>query len=143
VILYRLACAAGHEFESWFKDSAAYDIQAAGRGMSCPFCGTTEVSKAIMAPNIARSRETEGRWPPAALDERPTMLRAMAQELRERIVAATEDVGDCFPREARRIQDGEAQARAIRGRASLEEARALLEEGVEILPLPGPPDDAH
>ncbi|MBG0811926.1 DUF1178 family protein [Methylosinus sp. H3A] len=146
MILYRLICSDGHEFESWFRDSDSYDQQAAQGAVGCPFCHSTEVSKAIMAPHVARrssrSREEEN-CAPALLDERHAALRTMIQELRQKIAATTEDVGDRFPDEARRMQDGEAETRAIRGRASFEEAKALLEEGIEILPIPGPPDESH
>lgn len=147
MILYRLICAEGHEFESWFKDSAAYDKQAAQGIVTCPFCHSAKVSKAVMAPHVARSdRESkpDARASDVALlDEQHAALRAMIRELREKIVASTEDVGDNFPDEARRIQDGEAQERAIRGRASFEEAKALLEEGIEILPIPGLPNEGN
>lgn len=145
MILYRLICAEGHEFESWFKDSGAYDSQSAQGVVSCPFCHSAKVSKAVMAPHVARGRRgppPEGRANGVALlDEQHAALRAMIRELREKIVASTEDVGDKFPDEARRIQDGDAEARAIRGRASFEEAKALLDEGIEILPIPGPTGD--
>ncbi|PWB84434.1 MAG: DUF1178 domain-containing protein [Methylocystaceae bacterium] len=140
MILYRLICVEGHEFESWFKDSAAYDAQSARGAVACPFCQSAKVSKAVMAPNILRGdrlSQSSGGSDVALLDEQHAALRAMIRELREKIVTATEDVGDKFPDEARRIQDGESQARAIRGRASFEEAKALLEEGIEILPIPG------
>lgn len=146
MILYRLICDEGHEFESWFKDSAAYDAQSASGAVTCPFCHSAKVSKAVMAPNILRGdrlSQNSGRNEVALLDEQHAALRAMIRELREKIVAATEDVGDEFPDEARRIQDGEFEARAIRGRASFEEAKALLEEGIEILPIPGLPGDGN
>ncbi|CAN2532690.1 hypothetical+protein [Methylocapsa aurea] len=144
MILYRLICSQSHEFESWFRDSEAYDRQAAQGDVSCPFCHSTEVSKAIMAPHVARrSSRAEDNSVPALLDERHAALRTMIQELRQKIAASTEDVGDHFPDEARRMQDGEAETRPIRGRASFEEAKALLEEGIEILPIPGPPDESH
>ncbi|MBU3887154.1 DUF1178 family protein [Methylosinus sporium] len=146
MILYRLICSEGHEFESWFRDSEAYDRQAAQGAVSCPFCHSTKVAKAIMAPHVARrsarARE-EGTGVPALHDERHAALRTMIRELRQKIAASTEDVGDRLPEEARRIQDGEAEMRAIRGRASFEEAKALLEDGIEILPIPGPPDESH
>lgn len=143
MILYRLVCAEGHEFESWFKDSASYDKQAAQGVVTCPFCHSTKVSKAVMAPHVVRSEHRPSGLRAnevALLDEQHAALRAMIRELREKVVASTEDVGDQFPDEARRIQDGEADARAIRGRASFDEAKALLEEGIEILPIPGLPD---
>ena len=84
----------------------------------------------------ARGARTESQ-PVALLDERHAQLRAMIRELRESIVASTEDVGERFPSEARKIQDGDAEPRPIRGRASLAEAKSLLEDGIEILPFPG------
>ncbi len=85
-----------------------------------------------MAPHVARGHD-----PDAA------KLREALDALREKIVENTEDVGDNFPDEARRIEDGAAQRRAIRGRASFEEARALLEDGIEIFPLPGGVREGH
>jgi hypothetical protein len=146
VIRYSLICADGHEFDSWFRDSAAFDAQDAAGLIHCPFCQSTKVAKAVMAPNVARGEggeaETGGETPPAlrrdalTLDARHAQLREMIRQLREKILAASEDVGDRLPNEARRIQKSEAPDRAIRGRASLEEARALLEEGIEIMPVP-------
>ena len=81
--------------------------------------------------------------PVALLDERHAQLRAMIRELRETIVASTEDVGESFPSEARKIQDGDAEPRPIRGRASLAEAKSLLEDGIEILPFPGLPGEGN
>ncbi|MBI1868201.1 MAG: DUF1178 family protein [Methylocystis sp.] len=152
MIRYALVCAEGHDFDGWFKDSAAYEAQAARGLVACPLCRSAQVSKAVMAPNVARTDRARQEAmaaptpaPPASvredLDER--RARAMMRELRETIVASTEDVGGKFPDEARRIQDGEAEPRPIRGRASFAEARALLEEGIEILPLPALPSDGN
>jgi hypothetical protein len=149
VIHYSLICAEGHGFDGWFRDSAAFDAQADSGLVVCPFCRSAKVSRAVMAPSVARGAaphaKTGGEKPAAPaqgagafLDERHTGLRAVIRELREKIVSTTEDVGEKFPNEARKIQDGEAERRAIRGQASLEEARALIEEGIEILPIPGP-----
>jgi hypothetical protein len=135
VIRYSLCCAEGHEFESWFRDSEAYDRQAAQGAIACPACGSARVAKAIMAPNVARHAGAPADDPSAA-------LRAMIGRLRAAI-AATEDVGDAFADEARRIKDGEVEERAIRGRASLEEAKALIEDGIDILPIPGAPLEGH
>ncbi len=150
MILYRLICAEGHEFESWFKDSLAYDRQSAQGVVTCPFCQSAKVAKAVMAPNVMRgdrrgrgALDSSGKSGVALLDEQHAALRAMIRELREKIVASTEDVGEKFPEEARRIQDGESEARAIRGRASFEEAKALLDEGIEILPVPELPSDGN
>ena len=157
MIHYSLVCAEAHEFDGWFRDSASYDAQASSGVVVCPFCQSTNVAKAVMAPHVARksargepetaAEETrqspspqhqEERQAVALLDERHAQLRAMIRELRETIVASTEDVGERFSSEARKIQDGDAKSRAIRGRASLAEAKSLLEDGIEILPFPGP-----
>ncbi len=136
MIHYALVCVEGHEFDSWFKDSESFDAQAEKGLIACPFCHTTQVTKAVMAPHIAR---TTPRCDPEPdlLDQRHAQLRQMIRELQATIVAATEDVGERFPDEARKIHDGETEARPIRGRASLQEAKALVEDGIEILPIPG------
>jgi hypothetical protein len=148
MIKYALACEKGHAFESWFPDSNSYDVQSRRGLVACPDCGATRVAKAIMAPAIVSGQKREERLaapvpaaPIALLDERQQRLREMARRLREEIVANTDDVGRKFPEEARAIHDGDAPARSIRGQATVEEARALLDEGVGVLPLPFLPDE--
>jgi hypothetical protein len=150
MILFSLICDNGHDFESWFASNDSYDFQIENDLVSCPHCNVLKISKAVMAPAVARRGRKKGAAKESAQDgikdgpkqevaligESGAELRKMAQELRARIVAATVDVGSDFPAEARKIHDGDAPERAIRGQASLEEARALLEEGVSILPLP-------
>lgn len=156
MIKYALVCDAAHEFESWFPGSESYEEQARRGFVECPFCQSTKVSKAIMAPNVARkdraSPETEPPAPPAApaapqavalLDERQQHLRAMMRELHEKIVATSDDVGDAFPEEARKMHEGETPARSIRGVASFEEARSLLEDGIPVLPIPDLPEERN
>jgi hypothetical protein len=150
LILYTLHCAEGHEFQSWFRDIAACDAQIEQNLVACPHCHSTGVSKAIMAPSVLRpagdherSLDEESRPQAALLDDQHTALHTMIRDLREKIEAATVDVGDEFPEEARRIQYGEAEHRSIRGRATLKEAKALIEEGIEILPIPGPAGDGN
>jgi hypothetical protein len=132
MIHYRLICDAGHDFESWFRDSDGFDTQAAQGLITCPICRSTNITRGVMAPHVARGHDPEA-----------AKLREALDALREKIVENTEDVGDNFPDEARRIEDGAAQRRAIRGRASFEEARALLEDGIEIFPLPGGAREGH
>jgi hypothetical protein len=147
MIKYALGCSRGHSFESWFPDSGSYDVQARRGLIACPDCGSTQVSKALMAPAVVGGKKTprpieEGAAAPVALlDERQQRLREMARHLRKEIVANTDDVGAKFPEEARAIHDGEAPARSIRGHATAEEARALIEDGVSVLPLPFLPDE--
>jgi hypothetical protein len=147
MILFSLICDNGHDFESWFASNASYEFQIENDLVSCPHCNVLKISKAVMAPSVARGRRKRGAAAKDAIKDAPKQevaligesgaeLRKMAQELHARIVAATVDVGAEFPAEARKIHDGDAPERAIRGQASLEEARALLEEGVSILPLP-------
>jgi hypothetical protein len=159
MILFSLVCENGHDFESWFASNESYDFQIANDLVSCPHCNILKISKAVMAPAVARGgrrkdaahqadkvavEETAKDAPKqevALIGESGAELRKMAQELHAKIVAATVDVGAEFPAEARKIHDGDAPERAIRGQASLEEARALLEEGVSILPMPILPDE--
>ena len=155
MIKYALVCENAHDFDSWFQSSAAFETQAKRGLVACPECGSAKVCKAIMAPSIARRDrqiiEPQGEpAPPAApaptqpvalLDERQQNLRTMVRALHARIVADTDDVGRRFPDEARRMHDGDIPHRSIRGEASLEDARALLEEGVEIMPIPRLPEE--
>ncbi len=132
MIRYSLICDAGHSFDSWFRDSAGFEKQAAEGRISCPFCDSTKIARDVMAPNVAKQR-----------DDAAGELRAKLRELHDTVIAHTEDVGDRFPQEARAIEDGETERRPIRGHATFEEAKALLEEGIEILPLPGLPNDGN
>jgi hypothetical protein len=140
VIRYSLICGRAHEFEAWFRDIATFDDEAADGSLTCPYCRSTNVQKRVMAPHVARvAREIE-RKPVAAdraspPDDRPSELREN-ETLRENVLAATEDVGERFPQEARRIHDSDSSPRAIRGCATLAEAAALIDEGA-VLPLPG------
>ncbi len=155
MIKYALVCDAAHEFESWFPGSESYEEQARRGFVECPHCQSTKISKAIMAPNIARKdrdaapAEPTAPAPPAApqpvalLDEKQQHLRAMIRELHEKIVASSDDVGDSFPEEARKMHEGETPARSIRGKASFEEARTLLEEGIPVLPIPDLPEERN
>ena len=154
VIKYTLACDSGHEFESWFRDGAAYDTQAKRGLLACAICNSTRVRKAIMAPALGRSKRgaespTEAAAadgaprPVALLDERQQKLRGMMRALRNEIVAGTDDVGAKFPEEARRIHEGDSPARAIRGEASPAEARALMEEGIAVMPVPVLPEERN
>lgn len=163
MIRYMLACDQGHEFESWFADSRAYDSQAAAGYVSCPQCGSLQVGKTIMAPALARTAAHERTQAPqapvtatettpqpaaAALpdmvnDETARRLRAVMRAVRQYVVQNTDDVGAGFPAEARRIHAGEVEPRSIRGEARPEEVKALLEEGVDILPIPSLPDDLN
>lgn len=130
MIRYSLVCDDGHGFEGWFRDSETFESQASRGLVACPFCGSTRASRGVMAPHVARAGGVDA-----------AKLRAALREMRDKMIAGSEDVGDRFPDEARKIEDGEAESRAIRGRATFEEAKALLDEGIEILPIPILPGD--
>ncbi|HEX4766696.1 MAG TPA: DUF1178 family protein [Lichenihabitans sp.] len=164
MIRYSLVCREDHGFEAWFRDSAAFDEQSRESLVGCPRCGTSEVRKALMAPAVrtAKSpvRPTEVGPPPvapaagavadasmpmaAALDdERSHHLRGLIRELHVKVRAQADDVGSGFSEEARKIHGGEVPARPIYGTATGEEARALVEDGIEIMPLPPMPDERN
>jgi hypothetical protein len=160
MIKYSLRCDRGHEFESWFQDSAAYDKQVKRKLVACPACDSVKVEKAIMAPQITRKRKSgtvpspvpaagetgETVAPTAAtpmLMPQETELRAKLKELREFIKSNAENVGGSFPTEARKMHYGEIKHRPIYGEASPDEAKSLVEEGVEVMPLPVLPEDRN
>jgi hypothetical protein len=140
MISYTLACENGHDFEAWFKSSGDYDRQASDRLLECPVCASHAVDKALMAPAIASAGEASEVVRPAARDAE---MRRMMRAFKEHVVANTEDVGERFPQEARRIHYGEAEERGIRGRATPVEARELVEEGITVAPMPVLPDDRN
>lgn len=153
MIKFVLRCSEGHEAESWFHDGAAYDHQARQGLIRCPVCGSPSVSKAIMAPALVRGErapetpkrppggEAESLQPPAVFCAADEKLRALMKEFRRRVLEETVDLGDKFVEEALKIESGEAPDRAIRGQASAQDVRMLLEEGVRVLPVPRAPGD--
>ncbi|MFC3695476.1 DUF1178 family protein [Chenggangzhangella methanolivorans] len=151
MIRYDLRCGAGHGFDGWFRSSDDFDAQGARGLLSCPACGSAEVEKALMAPAVRLTSATPAETPapaeetrPVALvDERETKLRSLLKELRAHVTANSEDVGDRFAEVARQMHAEEVEKRSVHGRASADDARALAEEGIEIHPLPGFPDDLN
>ncbi|MCX8999978.1 DUF1178 family protein [Rhizobiaceae bacterium BDR2-2] len=142
MIRYALICESGHDFEGWFSGSADFDGQMQRGLVSCPVCGSLSVTKALMAPSVAPARKKEQRQTLAmdvARKEAMAKLKAAIAEVK----ASSEDVGERFPEEARRIHYGEAETRGIIGQASVEEARDLIEEGIAVAPLPVFPDDVN
>ena len=157
MIRYSLRCTKDHEFEAWFRSSADYDKQAADNGVPCPICGDHRIVKAPMAPSIGRAGKDKGAPAPApaaapagpeekvqlAADPRQRALIQAMRELRKKIVEGADYVGDKFAEEARRIHFGETDPRGIYGEASVDEVRGLLEDGVEVMPLPEFPEDRN
>ncbi|MCA3390357.1 MAG: DUF1178 family protein [Roseomonas sp.] len=165
MIRYELRCDQAHEFDGWFKDSAAFDKLAAAGLVECPHCGPTKVAKRLMAPAIPKKGRpasnakaealpapvadspapppSPAALPAAALAAMPAELRAMLRHMRTEIEKNCDYVGADFAEEARKIHHGETEARGIFGEASEDEAEALREEGIEIARIPWvPPSDA-
>ena len=140
MIKYRLQCTHGHEFEGWFASSASYDAQVEAGQLTCPECNSRDVGKSIMAPNLALRTDVEVTL---ADDDMPARYRNLVREAARVMTATSEDVGDRFPEEARKIHYREVEQRTIRGTASMDEVRALVEEGVEIMALPRLPEDTN
>src|SRR5471030_413211 len=155
MIRYNLRCERGHAFESWFQSSSAYESQEKRKLVNCPSCGSAKVERAIMAPQIVSKKGRQELAPVPASTEvtapasTPLMmaqereLRAKLKELRDHIVKNADNVGERFPNEARKMHYGDIEHRPIYGEASPDEARSLIEEGVEVSPLPVLPDDRN
>jgi hypothetical protein len=156
MIRYNLRCERGHAFESWFQSSSAYESQEKRRLVSCPACGSAKVERAIMAPQIVSKKGRDAAPPAPAVSTEvaapastPLMmaqerdLRAKLKELRDHIVRNADNVGERFPNEARKMHYGDIEHRPIYGEASPEEARSLIDEGVEVSPLPVLPEDRN
>lgn len=134
MIRYSLKCGAGHGFESWFKNAESFQaLQSAGQ-VACPVCGATEVEKELMAPAVRPARKAEAAKPD--LSAPASDLEEKLAALRRQIEENSEYVGMNFAAEARRIHSGEAPERAIHGEAKPDEARAMIEEGLPVAPLP-------
>ena len=160
MIRYSLRCEQSHSFESWFQSSSAYETQVKRKLVTCPVCGSAKVEKAIMAPRIVGKKGRDKAPAPApaeaaapaeaqATESTSLMmaqereLRAKIKELRDHIVKNADNVGERFPNEARAMHYGDKEHRPIYGEASPEEARALVDEGVEVSPLPTLPEDRN
>ena len=139
MIKYALRCDRTHEFEGWFGSSADYDDQTARGLVECPVCGSTGVSKQIMAPAVAGTKAQRSAEPAVDPKMREMMMTAMG-EVRRHVEENFDYVGDAFAKEARAIHEGKSEERGIYGEASPSEVKALVEDGVKVAPLPpGPP----
>jgi hypothetical protein len=162
MIRYSLICDHKHDFEIWFKNAADFDSQARRGLVTCPACSSAKVEKALMAPALGRgSRKSasapvpevalpperpapaENKAPVAMVSPQEREFRAKLKELRDHLTKNADNVGAKFPEEARKMHYGEAEHRSIYGEASPQEARELLDEGVELHPLPVLPDERN
>ena len=144
MIVFDLKCPDNHRFEAWFKSSSAYAEQLNAGIVECPFCGSTDISKAPMAPNVPTKGNARPDTAPMVRGKGDAKLNELVEEaqkvfskLRNHVEKNCDYVGDQFAEEARKIHYGEADDRGIYGESTLEETKSLIDEGIEILPLPG------
>ena len=134
MIAYALRCHKGHEFDGWFRDSTAFDQQSRGGHLSCPSCNSIRVEKAVMAPSVSGTKKRA---------DAAAQMRQFATGLRKYVQENADYVGPDFAKEARKIHYGETDERHIYGEATSQEARELIEEGVDVAPLPPDPDSVN
>ena len=149
MILYQFNCDRQHSFEAWFKDGATADRQLKRKTLECPTCGSAKVAKALMAPRIGKSGGQEiapvAPTPPAPAPEAgkaamlPAEMRQALLDIRRQVESNCDYVGDKFADEARKIHEGESEARGIYGEATEDEHRELLEDGIEVARIPWVP----
>lgn len=132
MIVYKLKCRKGHEFEGWFKSSSAFEDQAAASKVVCPVCGAKKVTRAPMAPAVRSS----GRGPSSAEQEQALQVREALLELRSKVESSADYVGPRFADEARSMHHGDTEKRSIYGETTPEEARDLHDEGIEFGVIP-------
>lgn len=137
MIAYNLSCARGHEFEGWFKDSAAFDTQENEGALVCPLCGNSKIRKAIMAPSVMNANAA------VPLKTHAETVRQYTAGLRNFIRENAEYVGPRFAEEARKIHYGEADERHIYGESTNSEVKELVDEGIEVAPFPIDPEDMN
>ncbi|MDQ0396345.1 DUF1178 family protein [Labrys monachus] len=145
MIRFSLVCDQGHAFESWFRDGASFDEQAERGLLSCPTCSSSKIAKAIMAPQVARKdREVpEPQKPVALVSPEEATVRLKIRELRAMLTEHSDYVGEDFAEQARRMHEGEIKHRSIYGEAKSDDVRGLIDDGIEVYPLPNLPDDLN
>ena len=144
MIKYALICDTAHEFEAWFGSSDDYDQQRKRGFVDCPICGSNKVEKMLMAPGVSGTKKsTSSDVPMTTMPQMPAEMVEKLREIKQHVEANSENVGDKFPEEARKIHYGEAEARGIYGKASVEEAVSLAEEGVDVMPIPELPEEKN
>ncbi|MFV0292772.1 MAG: DUF1178 family protein [Paracoccus sp. (in: a-proteobacteria)] len=125
MIRYDLNCTGGHRFDGWFASSSAFETQRNSGQIHCTICGSTRVDRALMTPGV-----------PARSNSQPGKNKSTLEQLRDHVEANSDYVGLRFADEARAMHEGRSESRAIHGEARPEDARALIEDGVPIAPLP-------
>lgn len=139
MIQYSLHCSKGHNYDAWFKNAAAFDEQQARGIVTCAVCGDGAVEKAPMAPAVARTDHDRVALSSAQPDA--AQLRALLRAYRQKVVSEADYVGDRFAEEARKIHFEEVEARGIYGEATRDDVVALVEDGIDFVPLPDLPEE--
>ena len=162
MIKYRLQCGEGHQFEGWFKGSEGFETQKAQGFLACPHCGDTNIDRALMAPAVQGTRKANAvveaeaaelqsqAQTPSTTSDAPSLispedkakLKAL-KALRDHMLSKSDNVGAGFAEEARKIHYGETEARGIHGEATKDEVKSLVDEGIEISPIPIFPDERN
>ncbi|PYG26492.1 DUF1178 family protein [Pelagimonas varians] len=142
MIQYSLKCADGHQFDSWFQSASAFDkLQSAGH-VTCAVCGSAKVAKAMMAPRVNKVAKVVAPKPEPIPDKTPSLSAPNSEaeqaiaNLKQHVEANSDYVGKDFATEARAMHDGDSPTRSIWGEAKLEDAKALVDEGISVMPLP-------
>ena len=133
MINYTLKCDQNHTFDSWFKSAEAFDMLVKKSMVVCSECGSTKITKAIMAPSVSTSRKKDNK--PSEL-EKKSKLKNDILELKKKIEANSEYVGNNFANEARSMYLGETPERSIYGEAKADDAKKLIDDGIPVMPLP-------
>jgi len=141
LISFSLTCENAHEFEGWFRSNDDFETQKKRKLVGCPVCGSHKIEKALMAPAVSTSRKQEKIALAVNAQQREALaqLKALSEKIREN----SDYVGDKFAEEARKIHFGETEARGIYGEATPEEAKSLVDDGVDFMPLPVFPEDRN
>ena len=134
MICYTLICSNNHKFESWFANANAFESLKKNNHLSCAICGDTEIKKAIMAPHVNSTKKEKINKNP--LSTKKSLAETALSELKKKFEKMSENVGNNFAKEARAINDGISPERTIHGKATVEEAKSLNEEGIKVFPLP-------
>jgi hypothetical protein len=135
--VFNLRCGQQHAYEGWFASEDDFVSQQERGIVACPLCGDTGTVRMPSAPRLKASRHSAASEKPPAPSTEVTLQSQWLRAVRQ-VLSSTEDVGERFPEEARRIHYGEVEERGIRGRATKEDADALREEGIEVMSLPMP-----
>ena len=147
MIRYDLECKDGHQFDGWFRDSEAFDTLVRAGQVMCTVCGSSDVSKQLLAPGIAaKSNKYEPTSQQMLAGPQNTQQQELVdavRQLRKHVTENADYVGEQFPEEARKMHYGETDERGIYGEASPKEAKELIDEGIKVSPLPKLPEDAN